>query len=608
MYEEESKLLFLSLEAFQFDEEENQIQYFLNGDFETNQIFWDIDLESDFKVFHLQMLILEIMKRLVLMVAKLRVENTEVFENQGLSFGVIASEKAEMTSSVAGSRISPLVEAGHTNTNTISCRKHTRRSFRSPNLFRSALVRLYFSLSHRKRRFLGIKAISSATETIQETEPLTKKDLVEYLSSGCVPKEEWRIGTEHEKFGFELETLRPIRFEQIASLLEGIAGRYSWDKIIEDGLIFGLKKDGKSVTLEGGGQVELSGAPLKNIHETSAEISSHLSEVTDIARELGIGFLGCGFQPKWLLGDMPMMPQDKINVMRNCFDISGETGYDVMVRTCTVQVNLDFESEEDMVNKYRAELGLPCNLCIATALFSNSPFMEGKPNGFVSYRSHLYLGTDDNRTGMLPFVFDEDFGFEKYVDYALDVPMYYARHNDRLINCCGMSFRDYIAGKLPILSGAKATLKDWGNHLTQLYGEVRLKKILEMRGADVGPARQLCALPAFWVGLLYDETSLQAALKLIEDWTPEERQMLREKAPRLGLKVPFRDSLLRHVAQDVVKLAKEGLQRRGFNEEEFLDQIVEVSRTGITPAERLLDLYNSGWKENIDPIFQELRY
>ncbi|KAI5058670.1 hypothetical protein GOP47_0026840 [Adiantum capillus-veneris] len=461
------------------------------------------------------------------------------------------------------------------------------------------------SFAYGKRGFLGVKAISNTAETIQQTELLTKKDLVDYLASGCVPKEKWRIGTEHEKFGFDLKTLRPISYGQIKNLLEGVAGRYNWDKIIEDGHIFGLKKDGKSVTLEGGGQVELSGAPLENIYETSAEISSHLSEVRDVAKELGIGFLGCGFQPKWQCGDMPMMPQNKIKVMRNCFDISGETGYNVMVRTCTVQVNLDFESEEDMINKYRVGLALQP---ISTALFSNSPFTEGKPNGFLSYRSHLYMGTDDNRTGMLPFVFDDDFGFEKYVDYALDVPMYYARRNDRLVNCCGMSFRDYIAGKLPILPGEKATLKDWGNHLTQLYGEVRLKKILEMRGSDVGPVRQLCALPGFWVGLLYDETSLQAALKLIEDWTPEERQMLREKVPKLGLKVPFRDSFLQHVAQDVVKLAKEGLQRRGFDEEEFLDQSWEVAQTGITPAERLLELYHNGWKGNIDPIFGELRY
>nr|BAJ21770.1 putative gamma-glutamylcysteine synthetase [Pteris vittata] len=457
----------------------------------------------------------------------------------------------------------------------------------------------------RRRCLLPVRASAPAEELVAATEPLTKKDLVEFISSGCKPKHKWRIGTEHEKFGFELKTLKPMSYLQIAELLEGIAERFNWKRLIESGLIIGLTQDGQSVSLEPGGQFELSGAPLETLHQTCAEVNSHLYQVKAVAEEMGLGFLGIGFHPKLPIEAIPIMPKGRYEIMRNYMPKVGTHGHDMMFRTCTVQVNLDFSSEQDMINKFRVGLALQP---IATALFANSPFTEGKPNGFLSYRSEIWKDVDNNRTGMLPFVFHEDFGFEKYVDYALDVPMYFAYRNKKYVDCSGMSFRDFMVGKLPNLPGDKATINDWENHLTTIFPEVRLKKFLEMRGADGGPWRKLCALPAFWVGLLYDETSLEGALEIIKDWTQEERLMLRRKVPSLGLKTPFRDGLLRHVAQDVMKLAKEGLQRRGYKEAGFLSEIVEVVNTGITPAEKLLEKYKGDWKENVDPVYEELLY
>ncbi|KAL6986248.1 glutamate--cysteine ligase [Sarracenia purpurea var. burkii] len=457
-----------------------------------------------------------------------------------------------------------------------------------------------------KRGRHAIVAASPPTEdAVIATEPLTKEDLVGYLASGCKPKEKWRIGTEHEKFGFEFGALKPMKYEQIAELLNGIAERFDWEKIMEGDNIIGLKQGKQSISLEPGGQFELSGAPLETLHQTCAEVNSHLYQVKAVAEEMGIGFLGIGFQPKWGIKDIPIMPKGRYEIMRNYMPKVGSLGLDMMFRTCTVQVNLDFSSEADMIRKFRAGLALQP---IATALFANSPFTEGKPNGYLSMRSHIWTDTDNNRAGMLPFVFDNSFGFEQYVDYALDVPMYFVYREKKYIDCSGMSFRDFMSGKLPSIPGELPTLNDWENHLTTIFPEVRLKRYLEMRGADGGPWRRLCALPAFWVGLLYDEVSLQNVLDLVADWTPEERQMLRNKVPTSGLKTPFRDGSLRHVAEDVVKLAKDGLERRGFKETGFLNEVTEVVRTGVTPAEKLLDMYHGKWGQSVDPVFDELLY
>ncbi|KAF4353299.1 hypothetical protein F8388_026302 [Cannabis sativa] len=481
-------------------------------------------------------------------------------------------------------------------------------------------------LERKRGNHVVVAASPPTDDAVIAAEPLTKEDLVAYLASGCKTKENWRIGTEHEKFGFEFGSLRPMKYEQISELLNGIAERFDWDKVMEGDYIIGLKQGKQSISLEPGGQFELSGAPLETLHQTCAEVNSHLYQVKAVAEEMGIGFLGIGFQPKWERKDIPVMPklllhvtlvvvinptlteylaQGRYEIMKNYMPKVGTLGLDMMFRTCTVQVNLDFSSEADMIRKFRAGLALQP---IATALFANSPFTEGKPNGFLSMRSHIWTDTDNNRAGMLPFVFDDSFGFEQYVDYALDVPMYFVYRKKKYIDCTGMTFRDFLAGKLPCLPGELPTLNDWENHLTTIFPEVRLKRYLEMRGADGGPWRRLCALPALWVGLLYDEVSLQNILDMVADWTPEERQMLRNKVPKTGLKTPFRDGLLRHVAEDVLKLAKDGLERRGYKEVGFLNEVAEVVRTGVTPAEKLLELYHGKWGQSIDPVYEELLY
>ncbi|KAL9246719.1 hypothetical protein vseg_020217 [Gypsophila vaccaria] len=455
----------------------------------------------------------------------------------------------------------------------------------------------------RSRRFHAIVAASPpAQHAVVSTEPLTKDDLVAYLASGCKPKEQWRIGTEHEKIGFEIDTLRPMRYEQIAQLLNGIAERFDWEKEMEGDYVIGLKQGLQRISLEPGGQFELSGAPVETLHQTCAEVKSHLYQAKAVAEEMGIGFLGIGSQPKWRVEDIPLMPKERYKIVRKYMANVGSLGLEMMFKTCTVQVNLDFDSEADMIRKFRASLALQP---IATALFANSPFTEGKPNGYLSMRSHFWCHTDNDRAGMVPFVFDDSFGFEQYVDYALDVPMYFVYRNKKHVDCTGLSFRDFLKGKLP---GELPTLDDWEYHVNTIYPEVRLKRYLEMRGADGGAWSTLCALPAFWVGLLYDEDSLQTALDMIADWTKEERQMLRDTVPKLGLKTPFRDGYLKHVAEDVLQLAMDGLERRGLKETAFLNEVAEIVRTGITPAERLLDLYHGKWGQNVDPMFKELLY
>ncbi|CDY41369.1 BnaC03g65140D [Brassica napus] len=454
-----------------------------------------------------------------------------------------------------------------------------------------SLLKTSHSVKRTKRGHQLIVAASPPTEEpVIANEPLRREDLIAYLASGCKSKDKWRIGTEHEKFGFEVNTLRPMKYDQIAELLNSIAERFEWEKVMEGDKIIGLKQTLHS--LEPGGQFELSGAPLETLHQTCGEVNSHLYQVKAVAEEMGIGFLGIGFEPKWRREDIPIMPKGRYNIMRNYMPKVGSLGLDMMLRTCTVQVNLDFSSEADMIRKFRASLALQP---IATALFANSPFTEGKPNGFLSMRSHRWTDTGKDRTGMLPFVFDDSFGFEQYVDYVLCLP------KQRICP-------QFLAGKLPCLPGELPTYNDWENHLTTIFPEVRLKRYLEMRGADGGPWRGLCALPAFWVGLLYDEDVLQAILDLTADWTHAEREMLRNKVPVTGLKTPFRDGFLKHVAEDVLKLAKDGLERRGYKEVGFLNAVGEVVRTGVTPAENLLDMYNGEWGQSVDPVFQELLY
>ncbi|WP_256645756.1 glutamate--cysteine ligase [Thermomonas paludicola] len=444
--------------------------------------------------------------------------------------------------------------------------------------------------------------------------PITDhRQLAQVLASGEKPRSDWRIGTEHEKFGFRLADLRPPEFDGergIEALLTGLT-RFGWQPVQEGGRTIALLRDAASVTLEPAGQLELSGAPLENIHQTCKEVGDHLREVREVADELGLGFLGMGFQPKWRREDMPWMPKGRYRIMREYMPKVGTLGLDMMTRTCTVQVNLDYASEADMVKKFRVSLALQP---IATALFADSPFTEGKPNGYLSYRSHIWTDTDAGRTGMLDFVFEDGFGYERYVDYLLDVPMYFSYRDGIYHDASGKSFRDFLRGKLDVLPGALPTLRDWNDHMTTAFPEVRLKKFLEMRGADGGPWSRLCALSAFWVGLLYDDAALDAAWDLVKDFSMAERHALRDGVPRQALKLPFRNGTARDLAREAVKIAVAGLQRRavrnsqGVDESRFLDPLIEIAESGKTPAERKLELFNGEWHGSVDPLFCEFAY
>lgn len=447
-----------------------------------------------------------------------------------------------------------------------------------------------------------------------EETPVTGRDgLVEYVASGSKPRAAWRIGTEHEKFGFQLDDLRPPSFDGergIEALLKGLT-RFGWRAIEEHGRTIALVRRGASVTLEPAGQLELSGGMLETIHDTCCEVDGHLVEVKSVADELGLGFLGMGFQPKWRRDEMPWMPKGRYAIMRDYMPKVGSLGLDMMKRTCTVQVNLDYADEADMVRKFRVSLALQP---VATALFADSPFTDGKPNGYLSYRSHIWTDTDPDRTGMLDFVFEDGFGFERYVDYILDVPMYFTHREGRYVDASGQSFRDFMDGRLPALPGALPTMRDWSDHLTTAFPEVRMKQYLEMRGADGGPWNRLCALPAFWVGLLYDDAALDAAWDLVKDFSPAERHALRDGVPRQALKLPFRGATVRELAIEALKISAAGLARRarcnpdGADERIFLQPLIEFAEANETPAERKLALFRDAWNGRVDPVFREFAY
>ena len=365
--------------------------------------------------------------------------------------------------------------------------------------------------------------------------------------------------------------------------------------------IIGAKLDGQSVTLEPGGQFELSGAPLENLHMTCAEVHSHLYQVKKVAQELGVGFLGMGFQPKWSVAETPVMPKGRYKIMKEYMPKRGTRGLDMMFRTCTIQVNLDFSDEEDMIRKFRTSLALQP---VATALFANSPFCDGKPSGQKSLRSNVWTDTDPDRTGTLAWVYEDGFGFERYTKYVLDVPMYFVYRDGVYHDVTGKSFRDFMEGKLPGWEGEYPTLDDWEQHLTTCFPEVRLKRYMEMRGADGGPWSQICALPAMWVGLLYDEQALSDAEALVADWTSEEREYLRVAVTKDGLQTKFRDGTVQDIAIEMVKIAKEGLARRKRNEENFVDGLMEIATSGMTNADRLLEAYENEWNGDIDNIYK----
>jgi len=440
--------------------------------------------------------------------------------------------------------------------------------------------------------------------------------LAEYLAEGCKPQADWRIGTEHEKFGYCKDSQKPLPYEgprSIKAMLEGLRDRFGWAEVTEAGHIIGLEKDGANVSLEPGGQLELSGAPLETIHQTCDEVNVHLREVQDVAEGIGAGFIGLGAAPIWTHDDMPMMPKGRYRLMTDYMGRVGTHGTQMMYRTCTVQVNLDFASEADMVKKFRVALALQP---IATALFACSPFFEGKPNGYQSWRGRIWQGLDDDRTGMLPFVFEDGMGFERYVDYALNVPMYFVYRDGQYIDALGMSFRDFLRGELPALPGEKPTLSDWADHLTTIFPEARIKKFMEMRGADGGPWRRICALPAFWVGLLYDGAALDAAWDICKSWSEAERDQLRVDAAKLGLKADIAGQPLLDLAKDVLAISKEGLEARARtgadgllpDETHFLNALHEIVERGESPSDELLARYHGDWAGDLSKIYGEYSY
>ncbi len=440
--------------------------------------------------------------------------------------------------------------------------------------------------------------------------------LAGYLAEGCKPKEAWRIGTEHEKFGYCKDTLKPIPYEgerSVLAVLTGLRDAHGWAPVEEAGKLIGLEKDGANVSLEPGGQLELSGAPLETIHQTCDEVNEHLAEVKDVADRVGVGFIGLGAAPVWRHEDMDRMPKGRYKLMTEYMDRVGSMGKSMMYRTCTVQVNLDFASEADMVRKFRVALALQP---VATALFANSPFFDGVPNGHKSWRARVWRDLDSARTGMLPFVFEEGFGFEAYAEYALDVPMYFVYRDGQYIDALGQSFRDFLCGKLPALPGEKPTLSDWADHLTTIFPEARIKRFMEMRGADGGPWRRLCALPAFWTGIMYDQGALDAAWDLVKGWTAAQREALRIAASESALQARVDDIDMQELAREVLAIAEAGLSARARpgaggmlpDETHFLNALKDSVESGQTPADELLALYHGEWAGDLSHIYAEFSY
>jgi glutamate--cysteine ligase len=454
--------------------------------------------------------------------------------------------------------------------------------------------------------------MSTRTESEGEDPVIESRDqLIAVFEKGEKPANRWKIGTEHEKFVYRTADHRAPTYDEPGGIRDLLAGltEYGWEPVLEGGNVIALSGDDGAISLEPAGQLELSGAPLDNLHETCAETGRHLTQAKAIGERLGLGFLGLGMWPDKTRAELPIMPKGRYAIMLNHMPRVGTMGLDMMLRTCTIQVNLDYSSEARMAKMFRVSLALQP---LATALFANSPFTEGKPNGYLSYRSHIWSDTDPARTGMLPFVFEDGFGYERYADYALDVPMYFVFRDGKYIDAAGLSFRDFLKGKLAALPGELPTIADWNDHLSTAFPEVRMKSFLEMRGADGGPWNRICALPAFWVGLLYDDGALDAAWDVVKDWSMDARETLRSEVPRLGLKTPLPGGrTLQDIAGQVLDISRSGLAARarlngaGDNESGYLSTLDEVVATGQTNAERLLDRYKNEWAGDLSHVYAE---
>ena len=447
--------------------------------------------------------------------------------------------------------------------------------------------------------------------------PIESRDqLAAYIASGEKPRDAWRIGTEHEKFGYDKASLMPLPYEgacSVHAMLTGLQERFGWTPVMEQDKLIGLERNGANISLEPGGQLELSGAPLETIHQTCDEVNQHLAEVKEVADRIGAGFIGLGAAPIWGQDQMPMMPKGRYRLMTDYMDRVGTLGKQMMYRTCTVQVNLDFGSEADMVQKMRVALSLQP---VANALFANSPFLDGKPNGWKSWRAHIWQNLDAARTGMRPFVFEEGFGYEAWVDYVLNVPMYFVYRDGKYIDALGQSFRDFLEGRLPALPGEVPTLSDWADHMTTVFPEARVKKYIEMRGADGGPWRRLCALPALWVGLIYDQGALDAAWDLVKHWDHETRESWRREAGIHALDAQVNGIHMQDLAREVLAIAEQGLRNRARSgsggmvpdETHFLNALKESVDSGKVPADELLAKYHGEWNGDLTPIYREYSY
>jgi glutamate--cysteine ligase len=447
-------------------------------------------------------------------------------------------------------------------------------------------------------------------------QPVTDRaQLIEWFAERGKPKSAWRIGTEHEKFLFRKDSFKPVAYEGgqgVGELLRLLEEQYDMQPIIEKGLIIGLKSDdGGSITLEPGGQLELSGAPLESLHETCAETGAHLRQMREITQQLELCMLGVGFQPLWQRRDISWMPKGRYKIMREYMPKRGQLGLDMMLRSCTVQVNLDYEDERDMVRKFRTSLALQP---IATALFANSPFKDGQPSGLKSTRAEAWTDTDPDRCGVPGFVFDDDFGYARWVDYILDVPMYFLHRGEDYLDVSGLSFRDFMAGSLPGFEGQFPSMADFEDHVTTAFPEVRLKGYLEMRGADGGSWGNICALPALWVGLLYDDGALDAAESLIKGITASDVEAARMAVAKDGLQAEMAGRSVHKIAHEVLEIAEAGLKSRklldskGEDERKYLAPLQEIVKSGKTYADEMLDKYYSAWDEDITYIFKEYHY
>jgi glutamate--cysteine ligase len=447
--------------------------------------------------------------------------------------------------------------------------------------------------------------------TLDERRIESREQLVAPMQAGEKSPDRWRIGTEHEKLVYRTADHRAPSYDEPGGIRDILLElrAFGWEPVEENGQVIAMAGEDGTVSLEPAGQLELSGAAVENLHQTCSETGRHLHQVKAVGEKCGVGFLGLGMWPDKRRDELPVMPKGRYAIMMRHMPRVGNLGLDMMLRTCTIQVNLDYSSEADMAKKFRTSLALQP---LATALFANSPFTEGRPNGYLSYRSHIWSDTDPQRTGMLPFVFDDAFGYERYVDYMLDVPMYFVFRDGRYIDAAGQSFRDFLAGKLPALPGELPLESDWVDHLSTAFPEVRLKSFLEMRGADGGPWNRICALPALWVGLLYDQAALDAAWDLVKHWSMDEREALRDGVPKLALDAPIPGGgKLLDLAREVLPIARAGLSARarlstsGDNETGFLEPLEEIAESGKVPAQRLLDKFHGEWGGDISRIYEE---